>query len=39
VIELAGAGFSYGAQDIFNRVDATLQPGSFHFLTANFSIT
>jgi len=33
VIELAGAGYRYGAQDIFNRVDVTLQPGSFHFLT------
>ena len=33
VIELAGAGYRYGAQDIFNRVEAILQPGSFHFLT------
>jgi len=33
VIELAGAGYRDGAQDIFNRVDASLQPGSFHFLT------
>ena len=33
MIELAGAGYSYGAQDIFNRVDVSLQPGSFHFLT------
>lgn len=33
MIELASAGYSYGTQDIFNRVDVSLQPGSFHFLT------
>jgi len=33
VIELASAGFRYGAQDIFSRVEVNLQPGSFHFLT------
>ncbi len=33
MIELASAGYRYGAQDIFSRVDVSLQPGSFHFLT------
>ncbi len=33
MIEFASAGFSYGAQDIFNRVDVSLNAGSFHFLT------
>lgn len=33
MIEFANAAFSYGAQDIFNRVDLSLPSGSFHFLT------
>ncbi len=33
MIEFEGASYSYGAQDIFNRVDVSLNAGSFHFLT------
>ena len=33
MIELAEAGYRYGVQDIFSRVNAVLSPGSFHFLT------
>ena len=33
MIELEGAGYRYGAQDIFSRVDVSLSSGSFHFLT------
>lgn len=33
VIELVGAGYRYGTQDIFSGVDVVLKPGSFHFLT------
>ncbi|WP_371157469.1 cell division ATP-binding protein FtsE [Jannaschia sp. 2305UL9-9] len=33
MIELKGAGYSYGGGDILGGIDLTLSPGSFHFLT------